>query len=127
MEIPVARNPAIQSFLREKYDDESLEAIRDLLRRKGTLSFKQLKSGLFSAAETTEYSQGTNYHAVWVGDNVHVAYAHLVDGEPQVAVLVARAMCKFFATQKAIFADLHVAASLPELYNSTYERPHIRF
>jgi hypothetical protein len=142
------QNPELALLLKERYDIESLDELESLLKNKGTLTFVPLKTGLFSAALTTDYSQGTNYHAAWVRDNVHVAYAHLVTGQPQLAANVARALCRFFAkpSQKERFENLIANPSAKDdpgqqkRFNAmiadpsqkdrlgeTMPRPHIRF
>ena len=66
-----------------------------------TLAMRPLSTGLFSASFVTDFSRGTNYHAAWTRDNVHVAYAHFVNGRPEVAVNTAKALANFYRTQHA--------------------------
>jgi phosphorylase kinase alpha/beta subunit len=124
MTLPTPQNPLIAPLLKESYTAADLAAVADLLQRHGTLTITPLPSGLFSAALTTDYSKGTNYHAAWARDNAHVAYAHAVNGRPEVAAATARALARFFRTQydrlRAVIAD-------PPLKRDVRNRPHVRF
>ncbi len=120
----VPRNPALQEVMRSQYSSADIRAVRELLERHGTLAMRPLSSGLFSAAVTTEFSEGTNYRAAWVRDNVHVAFAHLVNGQPAVAVAVWRALLRFFRTQRGRFEAIIAS---PETKVEPQRRPHIRF
>jgi GH15 family glucan-1,4-alpha-glucosidase len=138
----------LDKLLKDRYDIASLDEIQSFLKSKRTLTFTPLSTGLFSAAHTTEYSKGTNYHAAWVRDNVHIAYAHLVTGEPGVAVAIVRALSKFFSrpTQKERFDNIIKDPSLKndagqknrfksmladptqkDKVGETMPRPHVRF
>ena len=83
---------------------------------------RPLSTGLFSASLVTDYSRGTNYHAAWTRDNVHVAYAHFVNGRPEVAVNTAKALANFYRTQhrriEAIVRD-------PARKQHAMHRPHV--
>lgn len=120
----VPRNPALQSVMRDDYSAADLRAVRQLLDRHGVLAMRPLSSGLFSAAVTTEFSAGTNYRAAWVRDNVHVAYAHLVNGQPSVAAATWRALARFFRTQRGRIRSI---LANPHLKLEAQRRPHIRF
>jgi phosphorylase kinase alpha/beta subunit len=121
MNLPHTR---IGRLLRDSYDAASFQAIREALDAAGTLRIPVLPSGLFAAAQTTDFSQGTNYHSTWVRDTVHVAYAHFVNGQPDIAKRAATALCRFFQTQRPRLLD--VIAS-PALKADPMRRPHIRF
>jgi hypothetical protein len=120
----VPRNPDLRAVMRDHYSVEDLRAVRELLDRHGTLAMRPLASGLFSAAVTTEFSEGTNYRAAWVRDNVHVAFAHLANGQPSVALAVWRALSRFFRTQRGRF---EAVISRPDKKVVPQQRPHIRF
>ncbi|MFM7072101.1 MAG: glycoside hydrolase family 15 protein [Planctomycetota bacterium] len=120
----VPRNPDMQAVIRDHYSAADIRAVRELLDRHGTLAMRPLASGLFSAAVTTEFSEGTNYHAAWVRDNVHVAFAHLANRRPSVALAAWRALSRFFATQRGRF---EAVISCPEIKVVPQRRPHIRF
>ncbi|MBS0264166.1 MAG: phosphorylase kinase [Planctomycetes bacterium] len=121
MELP---HPRIGSLLRESYDAASFQSICELLASAGTLRIPRLETGLFAAASTTEFSQGTNYHSTWVRDTVHVAYAHFANGQPAVAAKAAAALCQFFRTQEPRLRDV---IKNPALKADPMRRPHIRF
>jgi hypothetical protein len=122
--MPIPQNPELAPLLREEYTPADLRAVRDFLDRNETLTIPRLSTGLFSAALTTAYSKGTNYHAVWIRDNVHVAYAHLAHGLPGVAAATARALCQFLRTQIPRFDRL---IAEPALKDDVSHRPHVRF
>lgn len=117
-------HPRIGRLLRESYDALSFQAICDTLEAAGTLQIPTLPSGLFAAAQTTDYSHGTNYHSTWVRDTVHVAYAHFVNGQPEVAARAATALCRYFRTQRQRLLDV---IGNPALKGDVMRRPHIRF
>jgi phosphorylase kinase alpha/beta subunit len=124
MALVVPRNSALQSVMRDHYTAAEIQALRGLLEQQGVLTMRPLASGLFSAAVTTEFSEGTNYRAAWVRDNVHVAFAHLANGRPAVAVAAWRALLRFFRTQRGRFESI---IERPELKAEPQRRPHIRF
>ena len=97
----VVHNPALQRLVRPQYSTQQLAEIRRLLQQRGTFEFHSLASGLFSAGVATAESEHTGYRAAWVRDNVHVAYAHYVNGQPAVAARTVKALCKFFQKECA--------------------------
>jgi GH15 family glucan-1,4-alpha-glucosidase len=115
------------TLLQDDYTSEALQAIDDLLAKKETLKITPLASGLFSAATTTEFSAVTNYHAVWVRDNVHVAYAHHVTHESEIAAAAARALARFFRSQASRFQAVIDDPRIKERETDAMWRPHIRF
>jgi len=119
-----AQNETLQALLRDTYDGPSLRRIRGLLEAQGSLTMRPLASGLFSASPLTDFSKGTNYHAAWTRDNVHVAYAHFANGRPEVAANTAKALATFYQTQRpriqAIIRD-------PTVKQTAMNRPHVRF
>jgi hypothetical protein len=124
MTAPTALNPDIAPLLRGKYTLADLAAVRTLLAANGTLQMTPLPSGLFSAAAITDFSKGTNYHAAWVRDNIHVAYSHFTNGQVEVARGVVVALTRFFRTQHSRFLAL---IANPTLKTDPQLRPHIRF
>jgi len=119
-----AHNNEIQSLLRDAYDSKSLQQIRDVLSAHKTLAMWPLSTGLFSASLVTDFSRGTNYHAAWTRDNVHVAYAHFVNGRPEVAVNTANALANFYRTQHA---RIEAIVRDPARKQVAMNRPHVRF
>jgi phosphorylase kinase alpha/beta subunit len=124
MATPPPQNPSLAPLLRETYRPSDLLELRQHLDRSDTLTIQPMASGLFSAAQTTEFSQGTNYHASWVRDNVHVAFAHYTNGKTEVAAKAATALTNFFHTQQQRFRDI---IATPSLKVEAQRRPHIRF
>ena len=119
-----SKNPDLQPLLHDEYTLENLARIISVLDAHRTLDFAALKTGLFSAASVSDFSKGTNYHSAWVRDNVHVAYAHYMNGKPEIAAKTAKALGTFFASQApkfdAIIAD-------PSRKSQIMQRPHVRF
>ena len=124
MDTPQPQNLALAPLLRRTYGPTDLLELRQYLDRAGTLTIQPMASGLFSAAQTTEFSAGTNYHASWVRDNVHVAFAHFTNGQTAVATKAAIALTKFFHTQQQRFREI---IATPSLKAEPQRRPHIRF
>jgi hypothetical protein len=119
-----AQNEQLQSLLRDAYDTPSLRRIRSVLDEHGSLSMRPLATGLFSAALVSDFSRGTNYHAVWTRDNVHVAYAHFANGRPEVAAATAQGLAGFYRTQRGRMGAI---VREPGLKLEPMNRPHIRF
>ncbi len=88
------------------------------------MTIRPLASGLFSASPLTDFSKGTNYHAAWTRDNVHVAYAHLANGRPEVAANTAKALATFYQTQRA---RIQAIIRDPTVKQTAMNRPHVRF
>ncbi|MEP6495843.1 MAG: glycoside hydrolase family 15 protein [bacterium] len=116
---------SLRELLQESYAPDTLAAVVHRLREERTLAITPLASGLFSAAVTTDYSAGTNYHAVWVRDNVHVAWAHHVNGQTPTAVAAVKELAKVFAAQAARFDAIIADPSVKD--TDVMLRPHVRF
>jgi len=102
---------------------EDVARIAEELEGRGTLTLRALRSGLFPAA-LVDASAGSGYESVWVRDNVFVAYAHLVRGQPEVAVKVARSLMTFFEKSRPRFEAIIAGEVDPE---DVMRRPHVRF
>ena len=100
-----------------------IERIAEELERHGTLTFKTLNTGLFPAA-TVAPTAGSGYENVWVRDNVFVAYAHFVRGQPRVAVNAAHSMMAFFEKSRPRFEAIAAGTVDPD---DVKRRPHVRF
>ena len=123
----VARNDLAGSYIRQAYQLGELEALWDLLRERGTLTFSPLENGLFSAAAVSQETAYTGYEAVWVRDNVYVAFAHYFDGnadDQERAVSTMRSLARFFHQERAAFERTIKKGGAPD---SQMDRPHIRF
>ncbi len=103
------RNPELRQLSRARYSGEDLAQIRELLIKRGTLSFPALPNGLYSAASVSQHAAHTGYQAVWVRDNVYVAYSLLANGETGKAAATVLALADHFQRQaarlNAIIAD----------------------
>jgi phosphorylase kinase alpha/beta subunit len=118
------RNPELRQLSRARYSGEDLAQIRELLIKRGTLSFPALPNGLYSAASVSQHAAHTGYQAVWVRDNVYVAYSLLANGEAGKAAATVLALADHFQRQagrfNAIIADPSQAAN-------PVNRPHVKF
>jgi phosphorylase kinase alpha/beta subunit len=119
-----AQNEALQPLLSDAYDLPRLRQIRQVLESHDTLTMRPLASGLFSASPLTDFSKGTNYHAAWTRDNVHVAYAHFANGRPEVAANTAKALASFYQNQRA---RIQAIIRDPTVKETPMNRPHVRF
>ena len=118
------------AMLKDEYTLETFNKVRAKLDAEHTLEMQALPSGVFSAAVTTDFSNATNYHAAWVRDNVHVAYAHFVNGKKETAAKTAMALSRFFGNQvhpktKRNCFDRIIAK--PTRKNRVMQRPQVRF
>ncbi|MGB3767906.1 MAG: glycoside hydrolase family 15 protein [Phormidesmis sp.] len=121
------RKSSVGAYVKKSYDREALEALWQLLLARGTLDFLPLENGLFPAAAVSDNTVYTGYEAVWVRDNIYVAYAHYLDGtatEKEIAVKAVRRLANFFAQERLAFERAISARRAPE---SQMDRPHIRF
>jgi len=116
-------NPRLLDYLRHRYQSEDVRRLVAFLRGERTFNFPALATGLYPAAHLSE-GDTTGYSSVWVRDNVHVAHAHLVDGQTAIAVKITAGLVQFFTTQKKRIAD--VLAGLSDASDPMH-RPHIRF
>ncbi len=120
-------NSSIASKIKDTYSLEDLEALWNLLRTKGTLTFPALKNGLFSAATVASSTEYTGYSAVWIRDNIHVAHAHYRFGtaaEQQTAVGTVKRLADFLHSERVAFERAIDSGHAP---SDQMMRPHIRF
>lgn len=117
-------NPKLLHWIQSRYEREDIQRLIRFLEAQGTFDFNPLPTGLFSAAMTNQETQYTGYQQAWVRDNIHVAHAHYVIGQTDVAVQVAIALMTYFKQYRDRF-DRIIAQ--PELAKSAMNRPHIRF
>lgn len=104
---------------------DDAKRIAAFLEQQGTFRFPTLGTGLFSAAagEGGDFEL-TGYRSVWVRDNIHIAHAHLVCGEPAKAVAAMQSLLTYFGKYQSRFTDAITGKSNPQ---DPMERPHIRF
>lgn len=111
--------------LREEYSAEEIRRIRERLEEAGTFRFPRLATGLFSASasEAADFA-GTGYQHVWIRDAVHIAHAHFVIGEVDVAAHAMRKLTEFLLTQQPRIRGI-IAGEID--HSEPMRRPHIRF
>ena len=117
----------MRPYLRQAYQLEELEALWRFLSKQGTLAFSPLANGLFSAAALNRDTAYTGYDAIWVRDNIYVAYAHYLDGteaEKEIAIATVKSLAKFFQQERLAFEHTIGAGHAPA---SQMDRPHVRF
>ena len=79
-------NDEIARLIKTEYKLADLQNITALLRDRQTFNFTTLDNGLFPAAIVSDNNEYTGYAAVWVRDNVYVAYCHYILGEVETAL-----------------------------------------
>ena len=120
---PVCQNSGILALLAaRRYQRDDIDRIENQLQRWGTLTMRPLASGLFPAAATATSVSG--YGNVWVRDNIHVAYAHHLQGKSEVAALTVRVIFEFFWKHRQRFDAIIAGEADP---NDAMLRPHVRF
>ena len=109
----------------ENHSLSDVTRLRTKLESCGVFTFDVFDTGLFPAVGSGSVAEHTSgYRSVWVRDNVHIAWAHWVDGRRDTAVRNARALYDFFETQAIRFDAVIAAGRAPD---DPSERPHIRF
>lgn len=120
-------NSRVSILLKNKYSFEDVQKLRQILLDRGSLAFPVLDNGLFSAIVLSESNEYTGYKAVWVRDNIYVAYAHYLLGtvyEQQKAVKTVKSLTKCFYEQREAFELVIDNNAAPE---DKMDRLHIRF
>jgi phosphorylase kinase alpha/beta subunit len=114
----------LSRMIQPLYSLNEIEQISSFLEEMGTLNFPALPNGLFPAAAFAKNKDYTGYSYVWVRDNVHIAHAHYVVGNRDVAIKNLRTLMQYFTKHQTRFARIikgEASASDP------MNRPHIRF
>jgi GH15 family glucan-1,4-alpha-glucosidase len=117
-------NSELHAMTSTRYGSAKLLEIEAAMRAHGTLTFDRLPTGLFPASHLGVAATQSGYDNVWVRDNVYVAYAHLIDGQPRVAAQVARSILTFYRQQRHRFDGIIAGVTDP---NDDALRPHARF
>lgn len=120
----IVHNERLLDFVRSSYSASHLDKLKSFLDRQTTFDFPLLPTGLFSAARLSGDNQYTGYNNVWVRDNIHIAYAHLVSGKIDIAVRCLQALCLYFQRHSSRFSAIIRGDADP---NDPMNRPHIRF
>jgi len=110
-------------YMRADYAAEDIARLSAYLHSNQTFNFVRLKNGLFPASGGNGDNLG-GYENAWLRDNVHIAYAHYVWGERDVAVANAQALMRFMCSQRLRMNEI---ISRPSLAKNPMNRPHIRF
>src|SRR5260370_275389 len=118
------QNADLRNLFRARYSAEEIAEIRDLLLDRGTLSFPALDNGLFSAASVSQAAAHTGYQAVWVRDNVNIAYSLCENGEPTKAMTTVLALADHFDRQADRFEAI---IDNPSRAANPMDRPHVKF
>ena len=123
-EEPAERSPQLVAVLQPAYAPAQLAAVRDLLTQKGVFIFPSLPNGLFPAAAGLGPEAASGYQNVWVRDNIYVAYAHYLCGDPVTAKRTLAALMEHFQRSRSRFQAI---IANPALAQDPMNRPHIRF
>jgi hypothetical protein len=103
---------------------DDVRQVQNFLTGQGTFDFRQLPTGLFSAAALSTDAAYTGYENVWVRDNIHIAHYHFLAGKTKEASECINGLRTFFIKHKHRFRTLvdHAADARDPM-----QRPHIRF
>jgi hypothetical protein len=118
------KSNAVSEFIKDPYAVKDLELITNFLQERETFLFPALGNGLFPAAIVEASTEYTGYAAVWIRDNVFVAYAHYIIGETEIAIKTMTCLLQYFREYKNRFEDVINATTDPE---NVMSRPHVRF
>jgi phosphorylase kinase alpha/beta subunit len=122
--MPCIHNDEVARLIKTDYTLADLEDIVSLLQDLDTFKFPRLKNDLFPAAIVSNSTQYTGYAAVWVRDNIYVAYAHYLSGEIEVALKCVRCLMEYFQKHQHRFQNIIDGKIDPD---RVMERPHVRF
>jgi hypothetical protein len=120
----VVHNDDIARLVKDCYELQDVQKIRTLLHQKGVFRFPALENGLFPAAIVAASTKYTGYSAVWIRDNIYVAYAHYRAGEVDVARKTISCLMQYFRIHKARFEKI-INHDIDA--QNVMERPHVRF
>ena len=120
----IVHNEEIANLIKPEYTLDDVQTITALLNTKGSFNFPALDNGLFPAAVVEATTQYTGYAAVWVRDNVHVAYSQYLIGKTDVALATVNCLMRYFQKHKSRFENIINNKVDP---NNVMQRPHIRF
>jgi hypothetical protein len=121
---PIINNGQLRDLIKSEYGLENIRSISGFLRNKGAFSFPALKTGLYSAAVLNTEKDYTGYSSVWVRDNIFIAFAHYIDGQPMRATRVLSALMSYFKKYRQRFLDVISSSVDPK---NPMNRPHVRF
>ena len=117
-------NDEIAPLIKTEYELADLQNITALLCERGTFDFTTLNNGLFPAAIVSDNNEYTGYAAVWVRDNVYVAYCHYILGEFEIAKECVSCLMRYFQKHQHRFEKIiNGEVNL----DNVMQRPHVRF
>ncbi|MEM8777631.1 MAG: glycoside hydrolase family 15 protein [Cyanobacteria bacterium P01_G01_bin.49] len=119
----IIQNEKILDLIHYHYSLQDIQTLIAFLEHQKTLEFIPLTNGLFSAAVTND-ADYTGYTNVWIRDNIHVAYAHLLNNQVEVAIKIIRTLVKYFQKYQYRFQDI-IEGKVDK--NEVMKRPHVRF
>ena len=117
-------NKEVARLVKTEYKLSDLQGLIALLQERGTIKFQALDNGLFPAAQVSESTEYTGYAAVWVRDNIYVAYSHYLAGKTNIALKCVRCLMQYFTQHQQRFNKIIDGEVNPD---NVMERPHIRF
>ena len=117
-------NDEVARLVKTEYELPEIQNIISLLNQHETLAFSALNNGLFPAAIVSDNNEYTGYAAVWVRDNVYVAYCHYILGEIEIALKCVRCLMQYFQKHRHRFDKIINGEVNPD---NVMQRPHVRF
>jgi hypothetical protein len=120
----VVHNGEIARLVKDRYELQDIHNISELLHQKKVFQFPSLENGLFPAAIVAASTEYTGYSAVWIRDNIYVAYAHYLTGQVDIALKTVSCLMQYFRIHKARLEKIINHDVDP---NNVMERPHVRF
>ncbi|MGV2829308.1 glycoside hydrolase family 15 protein [Myxosarcina sp. GI1(2024)] len=124
LKLPIINNSEVARLVKTDYQLHDLQAIASLLNHRKTLQFPALENGLFPAAIVADSTEYTGYTAVWVRDNVYVAYSCYLSGEIDVAVKNVRCLIEYVKEHRFRWQQIIDRQVNPD---NVMQRPHVRF
>lgn len=122
--IPRFQNARVSDLARESYTLESILKIKEFLYAQNVFHLKRLENGLYPAAATVSSTSYTGYSAVWIRDNVFVAYSCYMHNEFDACNKTLCTLFSYFGRHKFRFDNI---ISLPHIAHDVMKRPHVRF
>ena len=122
--MPYIHNDEVARLVKTEYELPKIENIISLLNQHQTLAFSTLDNGLFPAAIVSDSTEYTGYAAVWVRDNIYVAYCHYILGDIEAALKCVRCLMQYFSQHQHRFKNIINGEVNPE---NVMQRPHVRF
>ncbi|MEN6320983.1 MAG: glycoside hydrolase family 15 protein [Syntrophaceae bacterium] len=120
----IIHNEALLDFIRSNYTHKNISDLYVFLHTQKVFCFEALDNGLFPAAKAGIKTLHTGYSSVWVRDNIHIAHAHFISGEIDIARKNVNSLMTYFKNHRYRFDEI-IAGKVD--YNNPMNRPHIRF